>query len=520
MDGFPEGFAALSRSELWRAQKEFFSEVGVEAWREEVPYYVTSNSYLANAYAALLFALRCDCPAEEPVYVLELGAGPGVLSFRILRRLRELHEIAGRPLAGLRYVMSDVAEKNVRFWEGHPWLRPFVEEGVLDFAGFDVSGDSPLDLRRSGVRLDRDGPGSPERLLVVIANYLVDVTPQDLFRVHRGELQEVLVRTAVELPEPPSRSLRLDAVPDNVRCRHADLPYYGVPALDGLLEPLRDHGEDNLFSLPVSALRCLERLRERVARQVFLLVADKGLTEPEPAPGTSALVFGINGRCVSALVNFHALARYAVASGGTARHVSSRGIVTGAYSIGFDLASHPRTRLALAQHFETCNPGALFDVQEHFQRTQPQTSLETLVALLRLTSWDPTLFHACHETLLARLPYANAGAVQDLVAGLERITAQQLPIPGAADVWFDAGVLLQELRRYREALELYAGSLEHCGLSDFCLYNMGLCHYFLGEIDRALERFREVLEITPDYVSARGWIAQIEHERRANAPEG
>jgi hypothetical protein len=42
----------LSHSMLWELQREFFARQGVEAWRQgAVPHYITSNPFIASAYA-------------------------------------------------------------------------------------------------------------------------------------------------------------------------------------------------------------------------------------------------------------------------------------------------------------------------------------------------------------------------------------------------------------------------------------------------------------------------------------
>ena len=45
----------LSRSFLWRLQRNFFDRAGVEAWTAGiVPHYITSNPWIADAYAQVV----------------------------------------------------------------------------------------------------------------------------------------------------------------------------------------------------------------------------------------------------------------------------------------------------------------------------------------------------------------------------------------------------------------------------------------------------------------------------------
>src|SRR2546423_9384940 len=93
----------LSRSALWQMQRNFFARQGVEAWRQGiVPHYITSNPFIANAYAKVVFGFLRDCRSainqhqaadfpvidpEQPVYLIELGSGSGRFAFHFLKKL-------------------------------------------------------------------------------------------------------------------------------------------------------------------------------------------------------------------------------------------------------------------------------------------------------------------------------------------------------------------------------------------------------------------------------------------------
>ena len=78
---------------LWNLQREFYKEVGKEAWtRGIVPNYVSSNAYIAKCYARVIVefanewysgALGGKPDRNEPIFLLELGSGSGKFAFRI-----------------------------------------------------------------------------------------------------------------------------------------------------------------------------------------------------------------------------------------------------------------------------------------------------------------------------------------------------------------------------------------------------------------------------------------------------
>ena len=52
----------LSESILWQAQRNYFIEQGIEAWRKNiVPSYVTINPFIAHTYAEVVLAYLEDC---------------------------------------------------------------------------------------------------------------------------------------------------------------------------------------------------------------------------------------------------------------------------------------------------------------------------------------------------------------------------------------------------------------------------------------------------------------------------
>ncbi|HEV7519013.1 MAG TPA: hypothetical protein VGR07_22205, partial [Thermoanaerobaculia bacterium] len=119
----------LSESLLWRLQRNFFERQGGQAWTAgTVPQYVTSNAWIADAYARIVFGwLRdwCAAPAadpgaphpsldfEQPFHVVELGCGSGRFAYHFLLRFFDLlcrSALAGVPV---RYVLTDFVDGNL-----------------------------------------------------------------------------------------------------------------------------------------------------------------------------------------------------------------------------------------------------------------------------------------------------------------------------------------------------------------------------------------------------------------------
>ena len=134
----------LSESMLWAAQREYYHVQGVSAWSGAVPFYITSNPYIANVYATIVVRYIQDCLKHNPkaiketFYILEIGAGSGQFSFYVLRRLKYLLNALGIDKLKYCYVIGDFTEHNIAYWEGHYALAPFLAENILDFAVYDA----------------------------------------------------------------------------------------------------------------------------------------------------------------------------------------------------------------------------------------------------------------------------------------------------------------------------------------------------------------------------------------------
>ena len=217
----------LRSSALWALQDAFYKGSGVSIWRDgQLPFFVTSNAFVASCYARVIMGFLRDwlatCPpggATAPasrLHVLELGAGHGRLSFLVLRELLDLWALErgeGAP-PPVRFVVTDVAPWGPAFWGAHESLARFVAAGLLDFAVFDAAAGGPLRLAVSGEEL---APGSLRAPVVALANYVFDTLRADHFRCVDGALQQahaaLFSSDPEDAPAAPGEPLRPSAIP-------------------------------------------------------------------------------------------------------------------------------------------------------------------------------------------------------------------------------------------------------------------------------------------------------------------
>src|SRR5438132_8998 len=133
----------LAQSMVWQLQRTFYADQGVAAWSQSgVPQSITNSPIIARAYARIVLGFLRDMSAElnpnEPVYIVELGAGSGRFAYRFLKAFTALREETSDADQRFTYVLTDAAPSVLDYWRDNPRLQPFVAAGVLDFAHFDL----------------------------------------------------------------------------------------------------------------------------------------------------------------------------------------------------------------------------------------------------------------------------------------------------------------------------------------------------------------------------------------------
>ena len=488
-----EKATVFSESLLWDLQRRYFDQAGVQAWRQgEVPHYVTSNPTMANSYAEIVFAFLRDrqrlAPqyerGDEPLTVCELGAGSGRFAFHFLRRFTHLCELAGLAPTCFRYVLTDVAERNLEFWRLHPRFQPFFDNGVLDLACFDVTRSESLVLRPSGRTI---AAGSLAQPLVVVTNYVFDSIPQDLFHIGANACHECLVSLAVDA-DPDT--LDVAQLIERVQCRYqrrpVDEPAYQEPWLQELLEGYRRALADTHLLFPAAGLRCLERLRALSKQGLMLLSADKGDHRLTSLQRTASPALVRHGS-FSLSVNYHAVKSYCERHGGLAlfpgeRH---RSLNVSACLMVADAADHLETRRAYERHVQDFSPDDFYTITTHARQSIGRMSVEDILAYLRLSHYDAHQFGRYLPRLMELAPKLERDQHHAVNAAVDRVWDLYFPLGEELDLANAIALLLYEMDEYRRALDYFRRSEDIYGADTGTLANMATCHRLLGEDEEA-----------------------------------
>ena len=185
-----EDYTPLSESSLWDIQRRYFNNRGVDAFTNEVPFYVSSNNYIATRYAEMLHLFINQSITQDPTLasetfnILELGAGTGKFSFYFLKAFSSLVTQSNSSFKW-RYIISDFVKSNVEKIEKQSKIQRLLNENEIDFSHIDVESDNDIFLLKKQCVLDKTLAKAP---LIIIANYIFDCVKQDLFTKVDDEL--------------------------------------------------------------------------------------------------------------------------------------------------------------------------------------------------------------------------------------------------------------------------------------------------------------------------------------------
>ena len=515
----------LSRSIVWKLQRNFFDRSGIEAWSNSVvPHHITSSPFIANAYANVVLGFLRDCHANKsdaehsseaardprrPTYIVELGSGPGRFAYLFLKELLSKQSGSVLKEIPLKYVMTDFTQQNLEYWRRHTRFQPFIDAGLLDFARFDVEHDDQLKLTHSGETVSANNCANP---LIVIANYLFDSIPQDAFFVSRGQLFETLLTLTTPQKEKdlndPEILSRIELSCDYNRVNGN---YYKDTSWNRILDYKRRLSETP-FLFPTAALHCVRNLHRLSGGRMLLLSGDRGYRQDGMLKLRRGIpTFALHGS-FSLTVDYQIIGEYCRQLGGKSLHPARQpeSLNISAFLFSDRGGDFVETRQAYTEAIEKFGPDDFFTLKEGMAHIYSALTLEQILAFLRLSGWDHRRFCECVPALKKYLPDMTDLQKQHLRQAILRVWDSYLPIGEENDLAFELGTLLLEIEFPVEALELLEHSVDLYGTERGTAYNIAVCHYSLGQVDQALEYVNQALSLDPDFVEAQTLRTELE----------
>lgn len=497
----------LSRSLLWRLQRNYFKRHGIEAWRSgAVPHHITSSPFIADAYARVVMGFLRDWNSlfdhSQPVHIVELGSGSGRFAYSFLKKFLNLYRNSVLKEIPVKYVMTDFAENNLEYWRTHPALQPLIQEGSLDLARFDLENDVQIELLHSGETLSSATLRNP---LIVISNYVFDSTPQDAFLAGDENLFEILVSLTT-----PQNELDIDD-PDilsRVEISAHENPvngnYYDDPKCNRILLDYKQRLSGTAFLFPTAALHCVRNLHHLSGGRMLLLSGDRGYSHDEALRlGSGIPTFALHG-CFSLVVDYQIIGEYCRQLGARVLHPTgpSDHLNISAFMCGDLPGDFIETRHAYAEAIEKFGPDDFFTLKEGFAQILDALTLDEILSFLRLSCWDYKRFCECLPEVKKQLPDMTNCQKQRLHEAILKVWDTYLPIGEDSDLAFELGTLLLEMGFYAEALEFLQRSVDLYGVAPGNTYNIAACYYSLGRMDQALDYVNQALSLDHEFAEA------------------
>lgn len=502
----------FSESCLWELQREYFDQQGIDAWVNQVPFYVTSNPFIANAYANLVIQFIRDWIAQHPdaikhpFYILELGTGSGRFSFFVMKKLQELRQGLPKEVS-IRYIMSDFTKNNIKYWETHPALQSFLKEGMLDFAVYNMENDEPITLIKQNHTLTPESFVNP---LTVFANYIFDTVSQDAFTVSHGNLRELLLTMTTEKENMRgTKPIDWEQVNLDYQAYEMHGPRYSDDKFNAVLEEYKTGLTDSCFLFPVGGLRALKKLFHLANNKVLLISSDKGYSSLESMDHLDYPRPSFHGS-FSMMANFHAIARYFKHCGGDYMLQTPRqGIKTVVCSNGFELSQMPNTSIAIQQSVEGFSPADYFILHRRVSDSYHECNLDMLASHMMLADWDPHMYMRLSSRICSLLNESDSTTVEFMASNMHKLMANFYYMPKADNLAFEIAIFFHTIKDYQNALKYYQIATQFADKQFGLTYNMALCKYYLGQQQEALEDFKQALEIDPDSKEAKEWVEFI-----------
>lgn len=511
----------LRESSLWEIEKHYFDNMGIEAWRDEVPMYISSNAFIGHQYAMQMLCFIKDCHAnnidntkEGTFYILELGSATGSFSFHFLNAFKKLlqeYKIAIK----FCYIISDKVEANVKFIRENPAFLAFEENQEVDYAVYDLEVDEDVVLMVRGKKYSEIAPGN-KYPLAVIANYIFDCTRQDHFISYKGGLEEVRwgihsryknfdVKQGKHLNE-----LRFSHDYKAIEAEH----YYSNPDWNMLLKNYQllfsDSQAPAQILMPLGAFAFFGKLRSFTNDRFFMILGDKGLAQTQSFP-----LLEIKDSCsfdgiYSFMVNFHAIASMLQGWGAQAILTQSQNdFKVNLLGMGFDFENFKETQNFFHNTLEVFGPHEYCYIYDEFEANNFRLSLKSILSFLKLSRWDPRAYVAVHDRLMELMPNAGGFLKENIFKAVAQIQKNIYRLDFGADLYNIVGLFYYRQDKNSEALEMFESSLGIRGESSVVHYNIGLVYEREKKLEKALFHYEKSYDLDPKNSDTKLKLSQL-----------
>ncbi len=499
-----EASQLFSESSIWKLNRDYYQKEGIDAWRnEEVPHQMTCNSMVGKTYAELIFGLLRDIAHKnnttEIVYILELGAGTGRLAYHILKHLEKITSKLNIILPPYCYIVSDIVEDSLSFYETHPQFKDFLEKGLMDVCHFDAIGSEELNLRYHKRKINSQSLQQP---LVVISNYFFDSIPTDLFHIQNQTISTCSV--SLHSKENPKDMQEKDLI-ENLQLKfekkQLEKPFYQEAIYNDLLEEYQEIIINSHLFFPKKSFQCLTNLQALSQQGIMVISMDKGFHEIQDLQKKGEPELIAHGS-FSIWVNYHAFIQFCQKLGGTSffPEYSTFHLQVGCLMFFADSETYKETKASYQNHINIFGPDDFNSIKKFTYKNISKIHLKELLAFIRLSQYDSTLFKNILPRLKQLIKYITVNERKRLEETMQEVWDMYFSINESFDLAYELGGICYDLGFYQKALQYFDHSVNLFGQKPDVYYNQALCYYQLKEDDIFITMKTKGKQLFPEYL--------------------
>lgn len=492
----------LSESKFWEIQRNYWKNMGIQAWKEEVPSYISTNAFIGYQYALLVFEyIKDTCRnhielKDETFYIAELGAGTGKFSFFFLKAFKELLRVNNFEQK-FCYIITDIVQKNLEFCEKNDSFTDYINNHELDFAQFNVEDGKDIELRLKGKTYSELQPKTP---LIIIANYTFDCIKQDAFEINNGKLQEERTGLRSRYKNFDIKNARhLSDLRFTYQYYDIDLAnYYSNPYLNEIMQEYATRLQDKnaTIMIPLGAIQFLDHLKALTHGNYFMIVGDKGISQLERIPILEKKYRMTYDGCYSFFVNFHAMGEYIKKCGGDCLlSENDNSFKVCLFSQGASFNELKNTKASFMMNIENTGPDEFCYIYDEFINNNFRFHLKALISFLRLSRWDTNAYALIHDRLIELLPTADKSMQLEVERDLAKVRANIYHLNIGEDIYNYLGNIYQTQNQNEKAIELYQQSITHFVGRSAPHHNLGLIYDKERNTAKALYHYQKAYEL-------------------------
>jgi hypothetical protein len=515
----------LSESCIWKVLEEYYRKTSISAWNQ-IPFYPTSNPFIADIYADIILAFIHDYGGElnfdKPLYILEMAAGSGCFSFYLLKELASRRQYFSQfKNLKLQYIMADFTEDNPRSWQKNPRLKPFIDEGILKFGVFRPQDDLAVRLCPEGdgtateILLERGHCSNP---LIAIANYFFDSIKQDAFRIEDEKLMEVRHTFHCKHDQEAPDTIKFEALKKVESFHDAPVNYFQDARMNGVLANYRRDFENASIIFPTGAFNCISNLLDISGNKLVLISSDKGFTDRNYVRGHREQPFVAHHGVFSYSVNYDSIRRYFEGLGGISLNTTDDNLSVSTavnYLLSGSNCALEQSKHNFVEKVDRQNPtNYLYFLQDLLTEIEPKKSNEIMracIGFIQMCNYDPIVFCLAAPRIYAAIETMNIFQERRLLVILKRVIENFYSVQQQYDVFYWVGRIYYGMNRLEDALSSFADSLLTFGESSSALYYMAACYEVKQDYLTALRYYEDTLRLEPGCEFTQAGIKRV-HE--------